>query len=134
MKGSTTNLLLTLGDIASAEREWERAADWYRQALSAANLLAARGVIARVLRHYAAMCVARGNSRGAVRIFGATSSIHEFPASVMIDLPAAEDDFISAARQALGDDEFAAVWAEGQSITLEQATAEILGEANKQVD
>ena len=128
VKGPTASLLATLGDIASAESGWDIATDWYRQALSAANLLAAPGLTALILRRYAAMCAAHGDPRAAVRIFGATSPIHAFPAIDGIDLQAAEDGIVAAARQALGDDEFAAAWAEGRSITLEQATAEILHE------
>ncbi len=67
-----------------------------------------------------------GDPRGAVRIFAATSSTHDFPASIMIDTPVVEDDIVAAARRTLGDDEFKLAWAEGQSITLEHAAAEIL--------
>ncbi len=59
-----------------------------------------------------------GDPRGAVRIFAATSSTHDFPASIMIDTPVVEDDIVATARRTLGDDEFKLAWAEGQSITL----------------
>ncbi len=47
---------------------------------------------------------------------------------MLIDIPVAEDDIVAAARRTLGEDEFAIAWAEGQSSTLEQTTAEILSE------
>ncbi len=127
-----TDLLITLGDLASADQDWDGAGDWYRQALSAASLVATRGIIAHALRHYAAMCGMCGALRLAVRIFGATSPIHGFSAT-MFDLAAAEDHVLVAARRALGEDEFAVAWAEGQSITLEQATAEVLSEDSKKI-
>lgn len=74
------------------------------------------------------MCAAYGDPRAAVHIFGATSAIHVFPAIDVIDLQAAEEDIVAAARRALGDGEFGVAWAEGLSITLEKATAEILNE------
>jgi predicted ATPase len=121
-------LLVTLGDLATAARDWDGADHWYRRALSVASLVAARGIMAQALRHYAAMCAMRGDARGAVRIFGAVSFVHDFPSSTMIDLPAAEADIVAAARRTLGEEEFAVAWVGGQSTTLEQATAEILGD------
>ena len=129
--GPTVTPLLTLDDIASAERDWQSAHGWYCRALSAANPLVARGVAARILRHYAAMCAARGNPRAAVRLSGATSQIRDFPLAMMVDPPASEDQIVTAARQAIGADECALAWSEGLSITLEQATAEILSEDAK---
>jgi tetratricopeptide (TPR) repeat protein len=123
-------LLVVLGDVASAERDWESADNWYRRALSVASVLAARGMIAHALRQYAAMCAARGNPHGAARILGATSPVRHFPGSVMMNLKVAQDDIVAATRQTLGEDAFEVAWAKGESITLEQATAEILSEDN----
>jgi hypothetical protein len=44
----------------------------------------------------------------------------------------AEGAIVAGARLALGEDEFSMAWAEGQSLTLEQVTAEILSEDGKQ--
>jgi hypothetical protein len=89
--------------------------------------------MAHALRHYAAMCAARGDPRGAVRIFGTTSLVHDFKSWSMFNLLVAEDDVTAAARQALGEDDFAVAWAEGQSSTVEQATADILSEESTHV-
>jgi hypothetical protein len=74
------------------------------------------------------MCAARGDPGTAVRIFGATSAIRHLPILATVDIPVAEDEIVAAAQQALGADAFGAAWAAGQSITLEQASAEILSE------
>jgi hypothetical protein len=76
------------------------------------------------------MRATRGDPRGAVRILGAASPVHDL-LSVMFNLPASEAEIVAAARRTLGEVEFAVAWAEGQSITLEQATAEILSEDSK---
>jgi tetratricopeptide (TPR) repeat protein len=122
-------LLVTLGDLASAERDWETAVDFYCQGLRGANLMAARGAVAHALRHYAAMCGARGDHRGAVRIFSALSTVTDSPGTTMVMASlrtGQEADVVAAARWALGDEDFAAACAEGRSITLEQVTAEVL--------
>ena len=94
--------------------------------------MAARGVLVDALRHYAALCAARGNSRRAVRILGITSSTHHFRATTMIIPPPSEHDWVAAARQSLGNEAFCVAWGEGQSITLEQATAQTLSNDRKE--
>ena len=121
----TISLLITRGDIATAEMDWHTASHWYRQALRPGTLAGARGVVADALRHYAAMCVARGEPGAAVRIFAATAPIPAAP--LMIHLTMIDKDIIATARQMLGDDEFTVAWAEGQSMTLEQVVTQVAG-------
>jgi tetratricopeptide (TPR) repeat protein len=120
----TVSLLITRGDIAAAELDWQSAGRWYRQALRTATLAGARGIVAVALRHYAAMCVAHGEPGWAVRIFGATASMRTAP--LLIHIPMADEDLIATARRTLGDDEFQIAWAEGQSMTLEQVMTQIV--------
>jgi non-specific serine/threonine protein kinase len=120
------SLLITHGDVASAEHDWESAYDSYRQALSAASLVGARGTAALALRHYAAMCIARGYPVPAARILGATSSIGQSPLMIQ-PIPLADDDITAAARRTLGEDAFAFAWAEGRAMTLDQAVTLLVG-------
>jgi predicted ATPase/DNA-binding XRE family transcriptional regulator len=122
----TVSLLITRGDVASAERDWDGADDWYRQALGAASLVGARGTAALALRHYAAMCAARGDPGRAARIVGATSSIGQSPLMIQ-PIPLTDDDMVAAVRRTLGEDAFAAAWSEGRTMTLEQAVTELMG-------
>jgi hypothetical protein len=80
--------------------------------------------MAYALRRYAALCASGGDHLHAVRILGAASVVHDL--TPLLDLSSAADDVIATLRQALGEDEFSAAWAEGQAITLEQAIAAIL--------
>jgi hypothetical protein len=121
----TVSLLITRGDIAAAELDWQGASHWYQQALRTATTAGARGVIAVALRHYAALCVARGKPARAVRIFGATASIRKAP--LLIHIPMVDEDIIATARRTLRDDQFAIAWTEGQSMTLEQVMTQIVG-------
>jgi non-specific serine/threonine protein kinase len=120
------SLLITRGDVASAEHDRESADDWYRQALGAASQVGARGTAALALRHYAAMCAARGDAGRAARIVGVTSSIGQTPL-VHQPIPLNDDDITAAARRALGEDAFAVAWAEGRTMTLEQAVTLLVG-------
>ena len=125
MQLPTVSLLITRGDIATAELDWQSASRWYRQALRTATLAGARGVVAVALRHYAALCVALGEPARAVRIFGATASIRKAP--LLIHIPMVDEDIIATARRTLRDDELAIAWTEGQSMTLEQVMTQIVG-------
>lgn len=79
---------------------------------------------------YAALLSARGEQRGAVRLLGAASrndsgmdrGLSREVRALVVD----EQRIKDAARLALGDGEFAEAWAEGESITLAQASTEIL--------
>ena len=121
----TVSLLITRGDLATAELDWTNADHWYRQALSTATVAGARGIVAVALRHYAALCVARGDPGRAVRIFAATASIQGAP--LLIHFSMIDEDIILTARRALGEDEFAVASVEGQSMTLEHVVTQILG-------
>jgi hypothetical protein len=118
--------LISRADVASAEHDWESANDWYRQAVSAASLVGARGTAAVALRHYAAMCVARGDPGRAARIVGATSSVAQAPL-VIQPMSLTDGEISAASRRALGEDAFAVAWAEGRAMTLEQAVTQLMG-------
>jgi tetratricopeptide (TPR) repeat protein len=115
---------IALGDCALAEADRKSADQWYREALRTATRGVYRAVIAYALRRCAALCASGGEPLRAVRILGTASVIHDLP----LMLSSAADEEAAAALQTLGKDEFATAWAEGQSITMEQAAAEILGE------
>jgi uncharacterized protein HemY len=135
MKLAVSGLLVTLGDVALAERDLDTADVWYRQAVSASSRMATPGAMAHALRHYAAIRSARGDHRAVVRILGATASVRDAPELTLVALfaPAGDEELVAAARQALSEDDFAVAWAEGQSLTPEQAIADILGEQSVKV-
>ena len=90
------NLLITLGDLASAEQDWDKADDLYREGLSGASLMGTRDV-AHALRDYAAICGARGDHRRAVRILGATSAVLDSADTMQPGLRAGEEADVVAA-------------------------------------
>jgi predicted ATPase/class 3 adenylate cyclase len=131
------NAYLMRGEIARAEQDLTAAATWYRTYLR--DVLAtpiyhtsAHATLSYTLRRYAAVCAALGHPRPAATLFSAAAG----PAtgwalatdSYVLDLSSESDDAMAPARQALGEEEFARAWAEGQAMTLEQAVAYALSE------
>lgn len=72
------------------------------------------------------MCAGRGDPGRAARIVGATSSVGQAPL-VIQPIPLTDDEIIAAARRTLGEDAFAVAWAEGRTMTLEQAVTQLMG-------
>ena len=73
------------------------------------------------------VAVAQGQPERAARLLGAAEAWFDVPGHT-IDPPerAEHDGYIAAARAQLGEEAFAAAWAAGQALTLEQAIAEAL--------
>jgi hypothetical protein len=71
--------------------------------------------------------VAQGDAERAARLFGAAERIRAAGGSfIEADLRLAHEHDVAAARAALGDEAFAAAWAEGRAMTLEQAVTDAL--------
>jgi len=80
-----------------------------------------------ILEGLAATAAAEGRAERAARLFGATENWRSL---VGFPLPPTHHTIyerdIATARAQLGDDAFAAAWAAGKALTLEQAIAEAL--------
>ena len=62
-----------------------------------------------------------------MRLLSASPSLSDiWLLPILFDQSAAEKNVITTARDALGEDEFARTMTAGQSLTLEQAVAEVL--------
>jgi predicted ATPase/transcriptional regulator with XRE-family HTH domain len=124
------NLHVLLGDIAAREMDWETAGAQYRQALQHTSAAANQTSMSHAVLQYAALLSARGEHRGAVRLLGALSRIGRgFDRGLSREvgpLVVNEQSVIDAARAALGDGGVAEAWAQGESMTIAQASAEIL--------
>jgi predicted ATPase/class 3 adenylate cyclase len=76
------------------------------------------------LEAFAVLAAAQNQMERAARLFGAVESLY---ASIHFEMSAKErtehDHAIASARAALGDEAFAAAWAEGRLMTMEQAIA-----------
>jgi tetratricopeptide (TPR) repeat protein len=138
-----------LGEIAQEQGEYERAAALFRQALEIArasedaygiaDCLVDLGKMAgrQVRGERSAGGAGLGNTAAekrlaerAARLLGAVEALRE-----AIGRPrspgdcAGEERPVAAARAALGEEAFAAAWAAGRALTIEQAVAEAMEEA-----
>ena len=107
------------GDLAEA-------AALYQKSLSLAQELDDQGRITFGLEGLASVTVQQGETAWAVRLWGLASAL---PAAMALSLSispierAAYEQAIAAARARLGEQAFAAAWAEGRTMTLEQVLA-----------
>ena len=132
IKLGTAGALHGLGRLAQSREDYATARSLYTEALVICQGMSDRISAARHLEALATLSSAQqqlGPSllhfealRQAARLFGAAETLH---AGICFELSAAEraehDQAIAAARAALGEEVFAAAWAEGQAMTMEQA-------------
>jgi len=119
--------LVVLGDVCTADQDWDAAEHAYRTALEAATRGTTRVIMASAGRRYAGLCQARGDHGRAVRLLSACAAIsHAWDPTIYFDPIASEEQMLAAARNALGEDEFAREVAAGQSLTVEQAILDAL--------
>ncbi len=120
--------LLNLGEVARVEGDAERALALYHESLTLLWTMGDRHGMAACLGGIAGFAVSHGQPDDAARLLGAAAVLRE---EVGTPLPADERDAyertVATARAALGDDGFAAAWAEGQTLSPEQAVADAGG-------
>jgi predicted ATPase/class 3 adenylate cyclase len=106
-----------------------RAITLYQEALQPLHELGDRWMLARSLGGLAAVHSLQAEHRRAARIYGAAEALREtIGAPVNVSLRPDYDYRVADTRRALGATVFAAAWAEGRAMTLEQAVAYALEE------
>jgi hypothetical protein len=117
---------------------------WRRGQLNGAAALAEEALAlhraSRDVRHYgdslelcAMMRAGQGRAEGAARLLGAAAACRERIGMLRrIQGPAATDieTAVAPAREVLGEQQWAAAFAAGRALTLEEAIAEALGETS----
>jgi non-specific serine/threonine protein kinase len=121
--------LLYLGMAARGREEHALARSLYRESLAVSRGWGYRHHIVEVLERCAGLAAADGQPGRAARLFGAAEALRTaFGAPVPPADRAEHERDGAAARAALGDQPFAAAWAAGQAMTLEQAVECALAE------
>jgi predicted ATPase/DNA-binding XRE family transcriptional regulator len=123
--------LINLGDIALYQGDAARAGALFAESLALFREFGSEGGIAQCLLGFAGVFGASGQGRRAARLCGAVEALLESDGvSIESYLPPDDrvhyDRTIAAIRAQLDEATFAAAWAEGQQMTLEQAIAEAL--------
>jgi tetratricopeptide (TPR) repeat protein len=144
-----------LGDIFLWQKDYEKTTKMYEEALAFARDISDRSLIALNIEAFAALATAQNQMERATRLLGtverldksffemsstnllqrrddryhAIASVHHATSvSYLLQRLDNRDHTIASAHAALGDEAFAAAWAEGRAMTLEQAIAYALEE------
>jgi predicted ATPase/DNA-binding XRE family transcriptional regulator len=119
---------LELGMVAWLAGEPEAALAYAREALQSCRT-GPHLLLVQCLGHVGAFAIACGGAARGARLAGAATGLDElFLSALDPDEREAYDAALATSRSALGDDAFAAAWAEGQAMALEQAVALALEE------
>jgi DNA-binding CsgD family transcriptional regulator len=120
-------LLQLLGLVAVREGDLRQAHTLFREGLMAAQGVHGPWGMAMPLASIANIAAAFGQPLRAVRLGGAVAAIRESQQSPLVPLfESLLTEALEAARGTLEDDVYAAAWAEGQAMPLEESIAEAL--------
>jgi predicted ATPase/DNA-binding SARP family transcriptional activator len=121
-----------LAGVVRTQGDHDEARALHQEALALARSLRSSGTIAECLEGLAAVAQAEGRSEQAAHLFGAARALWEaYGGAFVWQFRSADDDArVAAARAALGEEAFAAAWAEGRSMTIEQTLEYALAEAH----
>jgi len=121
--------LFGLGRLARAQGEYGAARVLLEESLAIFRELGNKQGIVKDVEGLAALAVAQGQSERAARLFGAAEGLR---AAMGAPLPTADreehDRSVAAVRTALGEEAFAAAWAEGRAMSLDEGVAFALAE------
>jgi predicted ATPase/DNA-binding SARP family transcriptional activator len=113
-----------LGNVAYAVGDYGTAKALYRESLAIRREFGDRYGMVEALEAFADLAVGEGRPERAVRLWGAAEALRKALGSPM---PPGERDHyaeqVAQARTAVSDEAFAAAWAKGQAMTMEQAVA-----------
>jgi len=111
-----------LGHLAREQGEYEQTRAFYRESLRLRQEAQDTNALIAALEDFAELAGAVGEWGRMTRLLGAAMALCEATGKPLDPRWRAEcDRLIGGARTALGEDAFAAAWAEGQAMGLEQA-------------
>jgi len=123
-------LAITLSRLGSIECEMgrdARASELHKESLELARRYRFTFDVVICLVGMARVAAVQGRPGRAARLLGASAALREEIGAPLSPIARVDHDHASnAAREALGQDEFEAAWAEGHAMSLEEATADAL--------
>jgi predicted ATPase/DNA-binding CsgD family transcriptional regulator len=115
--------LSSLGHVARAQGQLARAATCYRESIAHAPILRFISVTASTLEGLAGVIGTLGRVADAAQLFGAVAAFRESSGTPLPPIErAAYEHEVAAVRAQMGEAAFAAAWAAGQAMPLEQAS------------
>ncbi|MGH2543524.1 MAG: ATP-binding protein, partial [Ardenticatenaceae bacterium] len=121
-KQYVADILQDLGSVVVAQGDYPLAYVLYRESLTLLRQLGDKWTTAFLLEGFATLATAQGVFRRGARLWGAAEALRE---AIHSPLPSSEraryEQKVAAARAHLGEAAFAAAWAEGRAMDLEEA-------------
>ncbi len=121
-----------LGDVSHALGDDAAALENFARSLVIFRDLGAKDGVAEGLADFAAVCASQADPLRAACLWGGAEALCE---SIGAALPPVEQETyrrdVAQAREAVGEDAFAAAWEEGRALTWERAVEYALGEAGE---
>src|SRR6266700_1142908 len=123
-RGDIPEALVVLGRVTAAQGDYAAAQALYGESLALAKELGFKRVIPAALEGLAAVVAAQGALSWAARLWGAAEALREAMGTLIPPVYRADHErSVAAAEAQLGKNAFAADWAEGRTMTPEQAFA-----------
>jgi predicted ATPase/class 3 adenylate cyclase len=121
-KGFVTVMTAEIAHTQRARGNYTEAKQTYLETIKVFQDMGNRPAVAHQLECFAIIAVVEGELQHATKLFGAAEALREVTNSLRTDEEQAEHaQSISQLRSMLPEVEFNALWAEGRSITMEQA-------------
>ena len=124
--------LRNLGFAAFRQGDYDRAIVLFKESLAVLAGIGETFFTTRSLEYLAAVLAMRGDHERAARLFGAGEALREAIGAAV--LPFYKDDYdrgVAVAQAQLGEEAFAAAWAQGRAMTPEQAREYALSREEK---
>jgi tetratricopeptide (TPR) repeat protein len=116
--------LVTLGFVACYQGKLEEARSLFTESLKLGIQRGLQREIAPVLEGFARVAGAQAQAERAARLFGAAAALREATSTPLLRSRRADhEQQVAAVHADLGEEAFAAAWAEGRALTLEHAVA-----------
>jgi tetratricopeptide (TPR) repeat protein len=127
-KGFENVLFSEIGHIARLQGDSSQAKEIYRQTITRFHDLGNRAAVAHQLECFAHLAIVEENPRRAARLFGAAEALRQRIDSQMADHERLEYQWsLERLRAILTEGELEAFWAEGRTLTMEQAIEFAIG-------
>ncbi len=111
-----------LGKVAFRRGDYMAAGEFYTESLALSKRVRDKWITDDCIEGLAAVASSQGRHRQASRLLGAADALREMLGyQPLADELADHDACVAAAQAGLGESAFAAAWAEGRAMTLEQA-------------
>jgi predicted ATPase/class 3 adenylate cyclase len=121
-KGFMTVMTTEIAHVERALGNYTKAKNTYQETIKVFQDAGNRPAVAHQLECFAMIAIVEEEPQRAAKLFGAADAIREVTGHKPTDEEEAEEaQFITRLHEMLSDTEFNALWAEGRSMTMEQA-------------